>query len=144
MSHPASLPQGHGSLAQSFTQTTTCGKLCWNQRSRKATHARVLPNLPLLRLLCRLTGCQLSVRFSSCIVCHWSVLPRDLVGQSCFCHSSLVPFHSTLAIATEFRSHTWSPIDLKRLTTVWDSILLSAWQLTPLWILRLQRRLLQL
>lgn len=43
----------------------------------------------------------------------------------------------------QFRSYTYSSIDLKRLTTVYDSITLSAWQFTPLWILRVLRLLLQ-
>ena len=61
-----------------------------------------------------LTGCQLYFLHS---------LPLAGVAVrfgwiSVFCLSSFVPFHSTLAIATKFRSHTFSPIDLKRFTTV--------------------------
>lgn len=58
-----------------------------------------------------------------------------------------LPFNCTIPFDAchchQFWSHTYSPIDQKRLTTLYDSIVLSAWQLTPLWILRGLRRLLQ-
>ena len=124
---PPPLPCAHGFGSGSELYQTTCASTCWKQRSRKAAHARVLPTSTLLRLP---LAHWLSIvsRLSSCMGCNWSVLPR-LAGSTFFAITCTIPFDACLC--HQFRSHTYSPIDLKRLTTIYDSIVFQRGNLRP-------------